>query len=107
MSRRWWKWVVVGTLALALSGCASMGSNGSAGEQCNPRLMDCGTPLPLEKTPGCSTLIMDEARAELIDPADRHREPVYRACDGITEPVVDNMIQKTIGEIAEHENDQG
>lgn len=105
MSRRRWKWLAVAGLALALSGCASAGDDG-AGERCNPRLMECGTPPPPEKTPGCSTLIIDEARAELINPVNRHREPVYRACDGITEPVIDNMIQKTIGEIAEHENDQ-
>ncbi|WP_162489348.1 hypothetical protein [Streptomyces olivochromogenes] len=94
-------------LALSLTGCASTGGDNGAGERCNPRLMDCSTPPPPEKTPGCSTLIIDEARAELIDPTNWHREPVYRACDGITEPVVDNMIQQTIGEIADHEGNPG
>ncbi|MGW4981947.1 hypothetical protein [Streptomyces mirabilis] len=107
MSRRRWKWVAVVALALSLTGCVSTGGDGGAGERCNPRLLDCSTPPLPEKTPGCSTLIIDEARAELVDPTNRHREPVYRACDGIAEPVVDSMIQKTIGEIAEHENDQG
>ncbi|MER6374865.1 hypothetical protein ABT255_42385 [Streptomyces mirabilis] len=73
--------------------------------------MDCTTPQPAPTaTPwgvGCGDAVIDEARAELINPVNLHREAAYRACDGLTQAQVDGMIWKTIGEIADHEGNQG
>ncbi|MCX4458737.1 hypothetical protein OOK58_43290 [Streptomyces sp. NBC_01728] len=105
MSKKRWKWAAVAALALALSGCASTGGVGGTGERCNPRLLDCSTPPPREKALDCGTAVVDEARAELINPLNRHREAAYRACEGLTHAQVDGMIWKATGELGEQEND--
>ncbi|MEV5011782.1 hypothetical protein AB0K74_47665 [Streptomyces sp. NPDC056159] len=56
----------------------------------------------------CGSATLNQAQAELAYPEKRyHRDAVYEACSFMSETQVDLFIQKTIGELAEHEGNPG